>query len=288
MTPVDIERLFLPVVMHRIVFTPSFVATAREIGWTEAAAQLQASCVEIAPPPGVELEQAVGPVRNGRSLAAVAALCLAGTTAGATSANSVTMSVRQYVNANKVRVLAFSGQISSTAADELVTLLGTRVHGRRRPAARRGADDGRRRLASRDAVAAADVRGDRLGDVDPGALEGRGERAVPLPLGLIPYPLEFKKGVVTVRVNPSPLNLKLAGKKVALQRFSANTWQPYQQARLKYKPTLDARRRVQPRGGLQGEARAEAARARPDRERASVLPRWSVQAVQVLTPRPAR
>ena len=58
-TPVDIERLFLPVVMHRIVFTPSFVATAREIGWTAAAAQLQASCVEIAPPPGVELEQAV-------------------------------------------------------------------------------------------------------------------------------------------------------------------------------------------------------------------------------------
>ena len=32
-TPVDVERLFLPVVMHRIVFTPSFVATAREIGW---------------------------------------------------------------------------------------------------------------------------------------------------------------------------------------------------------------------------------------------------------------
>ena len=45
--------------------------------------------------------------------------------------------------------------------------------------------------------------------------------------------------MVTVRVNPSPLNLKLAGKKIALQRFSANTWQPYQQARLKYKPTLD-------------------------------------------------
>ena len=36
-TTVDIEKLFLPVVMHRIVFTPSFVATAREIGWQEAA-----------------------------------------------------------------------------------------------------------------------------------------------------------------------------------------------------------------------------------------------------------
>ena len=29
-TPVDVESLFLPVVMHRIVFTPSFVAAARE------------------------------------------------------------------------------------------------------------------------------------------------------------------------------------------------------------------------------------------------------------------
>jgi MoxR-like ATPase len=58
-TPVDIERLFLPVVMHRIVFTPSFVATAREIGWQEAANEFQRQCLEVAPPPGVELEQAV-------------------------------------------------------------------------------------------------------------------------------------------------------------------------------------------------------------------------------------
>jgi MoxR-like ATPase len=58
-TTVDIERLFLPVVMHRIVFTPSFVATAREIGWQEAAEGFQRQCLEIAPAPGVELEQAV-------------------------------------------------------------------------------------------------------------------------------------------------------------------------------------------------------------------------------------
>jgi MoxR-like ATPase len=57
-TPVDIERLFLPIVMHRIVFTPSYVATAREIGWREAAEQFKSHCLELAPPPGVELEQA--------------------------------------------------------------------------------------------------------------------------------------------------------------------------------------------------------------------------------------
>jgi MoxR-like ATPase len=55
-TPVDVERLFLPVVMHRIVFTPSFVAAAREIGWVEAAEQFRERCLELAPRPGADLE----------------------------------------------------------------------------------------------------------------------------------------------------------------------------------------------------------------------------------------
>jgi MoxR-like ATPase len=55
-TPLDVESLFLPVVMHRIVFTPSFVAMAREIGWTAAAEQFREQCLEMAPRPGSELE----------------------------------------------------------------------------------------------------------------------------------------------------------------------------------------------------------------------------------------
>jgi MoxR-like ATPase len=55
-TPVDVERLFLPIVLHRIVFTPSFVATAREIGWDAASDQLREQCLAIAPRPGAELE----------------------------------------------------------------------------------------------------------------------------------------------------------------------------------------------------------------------------------------
>jgi len=54
-TPVDVEQLFLPVVMHRIVFTPSFVATAREIGWDAASERFRADCAERAPRPGEEL-----------------------------------------------------------------------------------------------------------------------------------------------------------------------------------------------------------------------------------------
>jgi MoxR-like ATPase len=55
-TPVEVELLFLPVVMHRIVFTPSFVATAREIGWTEAGLRFREQCLEVAPRPGAGLE----------------------------------------------------------------------------------------------------------------------------------------------------------------------------------------------------------------------------------------
>lgn len=174
------------------------------------------------------------------ALAAVAALCLAGTTAGATRANSVTMSVRQYVNANKLRVLAFSGQISTTAADELVTLLGTPCTGGgvRQLAAAQTTDGGNWQVETPSPQ-------QTFVEIDSGtSIRAHWKDAESEPylyrVGLIPYPLELKKGVVTVRVNPSPLNLKLAGKKVVLQRFSASTWQPYLTGRLKYKPTLDA------------------------------------------------
>jgi MoxR-like ATPase len=58
-TPADVEQLFLPVVMHRIVFSPSFVATAREIGWVAAADRFREQCLELAPRPGAELEAVV-------------------------------------------------------------------------------------------------------------------------------------------------------------------------------------------------------------------------------------
>ena len=51
--------LFLPIVMHRIVFTPSFVATAREIGWDAAAASFREQCLALAPRPGTELQEPV-------------------------------------------------------------------------------------------------------------------------------------------------------------------------------------------------------------------------------------
>jgi MoxR-like ATPase len=49
--PDDVERLFGPVLMHRIVFRPSFLAEARRDGWDEASARFKASCLEHAPRP---------------------------------------------------------------------------------------------------------------------------------------------------------------------------------------------------------------------------------------------
>jgi MoxR-like ATPase len=50
--PADVELLFVPVVMHRLVFRPSFLAEVRRSGWTEATAELQQECLRTAPPPG--------------------------------------------------------------------------------------------------------------------------------------------------------------------------------------------------------------------------------------------
>ena len=50
--PADVEHLFTPVVMHRIVFRPSFLAEVRRSGWVAAAAELHEECMGAAPPPG--------------------------------------------------------------------------------------------------------------------------------------------------------------------------------------------------------------------------------------------
>jgi MoxR-like ATPase len=50
-TPVDVERLFVPVLGHRVVFTPRTLAEARRAGWEPTLAQFRADAIELAPPP---------------------------------------------------------------------------------------------------------------------------------------------------------------------------------------------------------------------------------------------
>ena len=54
--PEDVEHLFVPVLVHRVVFTPSFVARARSSGWSAAIEEFRLACLEVAPRPGSEAD----------------------------------------------------------------------------------------------------------------------------------------------------------------------------------------------------------------------------------------
>jgi MoxR-like ATPase len=53
--PEDIELLLLPVLGHRILFTPSFLVQVRKVGRTEALQDFRARCLEAAPKPEAAL-----------------------------------------------------------------------------------------------------------------------------------------------------------------------------------------------------------------------------------------
>jgi len=55
-TPEDVEQLFAPVLMHRILFRPSFLADVRDRGWEAASADIRGRCLEIAPKPGFDID----------------------------------------------------------------------------------------------------------------------------------------------------------------------------------------------------------------------------------------
>jgi MoxR-like ATPase len=61
--PEDIERLFAAVLLHRIVFRPTFLAEARRIGWSEAVAGIAEKCFTAAPRPAAESAEQAPPER---------------------------------------------------------------------------------------------------------------------------------------------------------------------------------------------------------------------------------
>jgi MoxR-like ATPase len=55
-TPEDVEQLFVPVLLHRILFRPSFVAEIRDRGWESAAELVRERCLAVAPKPGFDID----------------------------------------------------------------------------------------------------------------------------------------------------------------------------------------------------------------------------------------
>jgi MoxR-like ATPase len=56
--PGDVEALFLPVLGHRLLLTPSFVAETRSLGRAEALQQIKERCLELAPAPAPDWDGA--------------------------------------------------------------------------------------------------------------------------------------------------------------------------------------------------------------------------------------
>ena len=54
--PADVERLFLPVLGHRLLLTASFVAETRSLGRARALETIMERCLELAPPPAPDWE----------------------------------------------------------------------------------------------------------------------------------------------------------------------------------------------------------------------------------------
>ena len=55
-TPEDVEELFVPVLLHRILFRPSFLAEVRDRGWEAASAEVRMRCLDVSPKPGFDID----------------------------------------------------------------------------------------------------------------------------------------------------------------------------------------------------------------------------------------
>jgi len=64
-TPEDVEQLFVPVLLHRILFRPSFLAEIRDRGWAAAAEDVRERCFEVAPKPGFDIDLDVPAAASG-------------------------------------------------------------------------------------------------------------------------------------------------------------------------------------------------------------------------------
>jgi MoxR-like ATPase len=55
-TPDDVERLFVPVITHRLLFRPTFLAVIRDQGAAAAMEEVLRRCIDVAPKPGFDID----------------------------------------------------------------------------------------------------------------------------------------------------------------------------------------------------------------------------------------
>ena len=187
----------------------------------------------------------IGAVPLVRSLALAAiGLALAGGVAAASSqADPVTLSMRQYTNSSKWRVVVWYGQVATSAAGEDVEVLGQAC-----------LTKGFRLYTATKTVPGGGYEAESVStqipyftvQVDSGTtfrarwrdqLSNTILHKTPI-LGFYPVKIP-KRRAWKVVVNPAPLYMKLGGKPVVLQRFRAGKWERYKSAPLVLKANYD-------------------------------------------------
>ena len=170
-------------------------------------------------------------------------LALAAGVAAASSQADVTLAMRQYTNANKIRVFVWHGQVATAASGEDVEVLGRacltkdyRLYAGTQTVAGGGWE-----------VESASIQAPyNIVDVNSGTtFRARWRHELSSPIlhkTRIPgfYPVKVpKRRVWKVVVNPTPLYMKLGGKPVVLQRLRSGKWERYKSAPLVLKANFD-------------------------------------------------
>jgi MoxR-like ATPase len=62
--PEDVEKLFMPVLAHRVVFSPRFLVRMRQVGREQALAEFADRCFELAPRPTASADDALAALRR--------------------------------------------------------------------------------------------------------------------------------------------------------------------------------------------------------------------------------
>lgn len=155
----------------------------------------------------------------------------------APSAGEVTLALREFTNANRVRVLVFSGVVPNAEPNQDVEIVaqdcGTR--GNRLFAAGRTSPGGAFQVTNENSSIpySSGVTFRARWDGHLSAPIRYRLPAVPFYASKVPRRRAWK-----VQFSPSELRVKYAGKLVELQRFSDGRWVRYRTARLKLKPSL--------------------------------------------------
>lgn len=170
-------------------------------------------------------------------------LAIAGWSSAATQADSVTLSMRQYLNPARTVVMVWFGQVSSGVAGEDVEILGRDclTQGFRQVLTTKTIAGGGYEVQNPPATPSQTFTFVQVNSGTTFRARWRNQLSAPVKWrqNLIPEVVEMSARRWKVRVNPQPVYMDLAGNVVDLQRLRSGKWVRYKRARLVRKPNFE-------------------------------------------------